>query len=407
MRQGSSLSCVTPDSVRAKAPHRHYRVALLLPLSRGYTQGIVSAFSSYVRTHTRWVLRLEDPTANPNLDGLAEWGADGCAGYLLSPTVTEKVLKLRKPVVNLSGKMKVDVPSVLVHDLEVGRLAAKYLLSRGFRNFGFCGCFEFHFSKLRFQGFSEALRDAGFSCAQLHVNMDWEDSLSTPWPEKEGPIRQWLTSLPKPVAVLANNDALGRDISAICFNAEIRVPHEVALLGVDNDETFCNLATPTLSSIATDREEMGHQAAALLERLLAGDAKAEKEHLLIPPKGVRTRQSTDIVAVDDPELALALELIREHADQPFNVEDLLRRLPVSRRSLERRFRASLGRTPLDEIHRVKVERAKELLASTDLTLSAIAARLGFSCLDRLRLVFKDETGVSPNAYRQQYRQRVP
>lgn len=382
----------------------HQRIAIVIPLSRGYAQDIMRSISLYARTAKRWLLHLEDPTHNPELLGLKEWGPDGVLGFLSPHRVAEAVLRLGKPVVNISGRAEINVPSVTIDDMAVGRTAADYFLARGFRRFGFLGN-PFPYTRRRGQGFSERIAEAGFPCVEHVVPFDSWDVPGRGWLDAESRLREWLVAIPKPVAVLAANDQLGKDASHTCFNSGLRVPDDVALLGVDNDETICNLATPPLSSIRTNRERLGHVAAALLDRLIQGDARAGSEHILIPPLGVNTRQSSDYIADDDPELAEALRLLREKIEEPLSVERLLSQLPMSRRKLERRFRAALGRTPLEEIHRLKVERAKEFLTLSDLSQSEIAARLGFSSADRLRLVFRKLTGISPSEYRDRYTHR--
>ena len=383
----------------------HQKVAIVIPLSRGYAQDIMRAISLYARTAKRWLLHLEDPTHNPELVGLKEWGPDGVLGFLSPARVAEAVLRLEKPIVNISGRTEISTASVIIDDKAVGRAAADYFLARGFRRFGFLGN-PFAYTRRRGQGYAERVAESGFTCAEHIVPFDSWDVPGPGWLEAEARMREWLISLPKPAAILAANDQLGKDASHTCFNAGLRVPDEVALLGVDNDETICNLATPPLSSIRTNRERLGHVAATLLDRLMSGDASAKNEHILIPPLGVNTRQSSDYIADDDPELAEALRLLREKIEEPLSVERLLSLLPMSRRKLERRFRAALGRTPLEEIHRLKVERAKELLTLSDLSQSEIASRLGFSSADRLRLVFRKLTGISPSEYRDRYTHRA-
>jgi LacI family transcriptional regulator len=383
----------------------HQKVAIVIPLSRGYAQDVMRSVSLFARTVKRWLLHLEDPTHNPELVGLKEWGPDGVLGFLSPPRVAEAVLRLGKPVVNISGRAEMSIPSVTIDDVAVGRVAADYFLARGFRRFAFLGN-PFPYTRRRGQGFSERVSEAGFSCTDHILPFDSWDVPGPGWLEAEAHMRDWLISLPKPVAVLAANDQLGKDATHTCFNAGLRVPDEVALLGVDNDETICNLSTPPLSSIRTNRERLGQVAAALLDRLMSGDRRAAEEHILIPPLGVNTRQSSDYIADDDPELAEALRLLREKIEEPLSVERLLGLLPMSRRKLERRFRAALGRTPLEEIHRLKIERAKELLTLSDLSQSEIASRLGFSSADRLRLVFRKLTGISPSEYRDRYTHRA-
>jgi LacI family transcriptional regulator len=194
----------------------------------------------------------------------------------------------------------------------------------------------------------------------------------------------------------------GLQVVEACRLAGLRVPDEVAVVGVDNDDLFCGLARPSLSSIIVPAERIGFEAAAVLERLLAG-AKAPRNPRLIPPAGVVTRQSSDVLAGGDPDVTAAVRFIRDHGHRPISVEDVLRAVPVSRRSLERRFRALLGRGLGEEIRRAHLQRAKDLLAATALSVTEVAGQAGFAGVHYLSRVFRQETGLTPTAYRRQVR----
>jgi LacI family transcriptional regulator len=183
----------------------------------------------------------------------------------------------------------------------------------------------------------------------------------------------------------------------------VSVPDELAVLGVDNDELLCDLADPPLSSVIPDTRRTGYEAARLLEAMMAGERVPPVAHL-VSPLGVATRQSTDVLATDDGDLSAAVRFIREHATEGIRVEDVLRAVPLSRRALEARFKQQLGRTPHQEVLRLRIERVKELLAETDLSLTAIAHRTGYAHVEYLSVAFKRETGVPPSVYRAQVRQ---
>jgi LacI family transcriptional regulator len=188
----------------------------------------------------------------------------------------------------------------------------------------------------------------------------------------------------------------------VCRIAGVAVPEEVAVLGVDDDELLCNLATPPLSSIILNSHRTGYLAATLLEQMLAGQTVAPEIHQ-VDPLGIHTRQSTDILAINHRDVACAVRFIREHAHDGINVEDVLSAVPLSRRVLERLFEKYLGRTPHEEIVRVKVARIKQLLSDTDQSIADIARAVGFRHVEYLSAAFKRVTGISPIAYRQQTR----
>jgi LacI family transcriptional regulator len=209
-----------------------------------------------------------------------------------------------------------------------------------------------------------------------------------------------LENLPKPVAILADHDVAAHDLADACQQIGLRVPEQAAILGVDNDELECQLAFPPISSVAIPGERIGYEAAWVLDRMLSGHPPPAKP-LFLPPLRVVARQSTSTLAVEDPVVAEALHLIRNHVDRRFKVAELADQLIVRRRALEEKFRKILGRSVLEEIHHARIEYAKQLLNETDWKLLQIARRCGFSTPQRLSVVFQKLTGMTPSEYRRQ------
>jgi LacI family transcriptional regulator len=214
---------------------------------------------------------------------------------------------------------------------------------------------------------------------------------------------EWLASLPRPLAVFAANDLWGFELVQAARERRLHVPEDVAILGVDNDQLICEIAHPPLSSIRLGAERIGREAVALLGRLLRGKPP-EAGLLRVPPLDVVTRHSTDVLAVEDPEVAGALRHIRQHAAEGLSVKQLLTALPVNRRTLERRFVRALGHTPLEEIRRVRFERVKALLRA-DLAIYDVAARCGFASAAYLTTSFLQATGMTPSVYRRRFAPR--
>jgi LacI family transcriptional regulator len=222
------------------------------------------------------------------------------------------------------------------------------------------------------------------------------------WEPSQERLKRWIASLPRPLGLVAANDLHGLRALDACRRAGLAVPEVVAVVGADDDAEVCELSDPPLSSVTFHPERVGYEAAALLERLMGGRA-APAEPLLVPPLGVSARQSSDILAIDDPDVAKAIHHIRRHAFEGITVEDVLREVPLSRRALEHRFRRRLGRTPKEEIQRLRFEQAKSLLATTDLPVARISDRLGFHQPAYLSAAFQREAGTSPSAYRRNHR----
>jgi LacI family transcriptional regulator len=284
----------------------------------------------------------------------------------------------------------------------VGQLAAAHFLERGLRHFGYIGPPDHLYSIERYEAFRQALQQAGHTVAYYHTpaNLSF-DPLGRRWDLDRG-VYHWLRNLPKPVGVFVPGDDWGVQVMEACRQVGLRVPEDVALLGVDDDDLDCELTRPRLSSVILPAERIGYEAAALLDRLLAGE-KPPAGPILLPPLGVATRRSTEVLAIEDPEVVAALRFIRENAHLPLRVTDVCRQLAVGRRTLERRCHEALGWGVGEEIRRAHLERACRLLARTDLPMKAVALQAGYSGLRQLGEVFRQELGMSPTAYRHQLR----
>jgi LacI family transcriptional regulator len=201
---------------------------------------------------------------------------------------------------------------------------------------------------------------------------------------------------------MAGNDMLGFEILDGCRDVGLKVPENVAVIGVDDDTLLCGLCDPPLSSVVPNTEHIGYEAAALLDLLLAG-GRADFQERLIPPLGVATRSSTDVLAVEDTVFAFAMRFIREYACHGITVDDVLQSVPLSRMALERRFRKYLGRSPHAEIRAVQLARAKQLIIETEHPIHRVAQLVGFEHPEYFNVLFKREVGRPPGQFRQEAR----
>jgi LacI family transcriptional regulator len=219
-------------------------------------------------------------------------------------------------------------------------------------------------------------------------------------PEHWPPLIAWLRRLPKPVGILTMDDAFAHDLAAACQHADLGVPEHVAIIGVNNDDLLCDSAATPLSSVDPDFSRMGYGAARLLDRLLHGEnLDASDCRIVLPPVRVVRRQSTDVLAVDDPDVADAVRYIREHACDPCSVDEVLRHVSVGRRRLERLFARKLGYSPATEIVRVQIETAKQLLSRPEIKAAEVSHRCGFTNPPSFTRAFTRVVGVTPSAYR--------
>lgn len=371
------------------------RVALYISQSLGYGRGLIRGAMAYARPqthHKEWLFGLYDAQSAYVEDELKSFRPDGVIAHLYLEQAVAIAGRLRCPVVNTSNSLAASFPRVGVDDHSIGRAAARHFLERGFRNFAFFGSTGVFFG-VRRGSYIEELRAAGFKTADVLT-----------WQQEQGPkvLREQLLASPKPLAVFAGSDPTCWRLAELCRGIGIHVPEQVALLGVDNDAFLCGLASPQLSSIRLPLEKMGFAAAELLDGLMRGTPPPAAP-LLFPPVDVVTRQSTDVFAVEDADVAAALRFIKQNLHRPMKVEEILGQLNISRRALECKFRKALGRSPLKEIHRVQVERATGLLLSTDLPVSAVASQCGFSGAVQFWSVFKQHLGIAPLEFRTRHR----
>lgn len=365
------------------------QIAVICDYAGSYGRNVLRGIVRFAREVGDWEFTLPAMFTFLPIDHIGFAHADGLIAMVHNEELAQRIRSSGVPTVNVSAALAdLDLPTVLPDDRQVGRVAYAYFRERGFRSLAFCGVPGVYWSAVRRDVFLEEAAKDDLTCVVLEA-----------YPELPP---EWFRTLPKPAAVFACNDRWGWHALDACRLAGVRVPEDVAILGVDDDELVVGLTSPPLSSIPTPGERIGYEAAALLSRILEGKTPPVAP-IRLPVGTVITRQSSDVLAIGDPLVAGALKLLREAGAETPHVDELARALGVSRRSLERQFRAALGRSPAEEIRRSTIERAKQLLADTDLTIGKIADRLGFSSQSRFAAVFHAEVGHTPTAFRSHFR----
>lgn len=378
-------------------------VALLIETSNEYARGLLRGIMAYLREHDPWSIHLpEQGRGDAPPPWLARWRGDGIIARIETREIAEAVQKVGVPLVDVSAARHVPgIPWVETDDRAFSEMAAEHLIERGFRHFGFCGDPRFNWSEWRREHFERLVQEGGGTCHVYQSTIDADNPV--PSSREHRQLLAWVRGLPKPTGVMACYDIKAQQLLDVCREADIAVPEEVAVIGVDNDEVLCNLAAPPLSSIMPNTHGAGYRAACLLDRMFRGEQIGEKAYLM-PPLGIATRQSTDVLAIDDPDVAGAVRFIREHACDGINVSDLLSAVPLTRRVLESRFRRILGFTPHEMIAKTRTDRVKQLLTETDLAMPTIAERAGFRHVEYMSTAFKNRTGLSPQRYRAKARE---
>lgn len=384
------------------------RVALLFQRDLAFCRGVLSGAEEWLAdSGAGWHLR-HAPSTVEVMDSLREWKPDGVLGHVYDPELAAALQEWGGPFVNTTLTLPdLVVPVVDADQVAVGEMAAEYLLGLGFRQFGFYGNPWATFSLQREEGFRHGLKRAGFEASTCYADYLPMRPARASWVAADAELSAWLQSLPKPAAVFCCHDVPARDVAEACTTLGLRVPEEIAILGVDNDRFECEITRPTLSSIALPMREIGRQAAGLLAQSMASnETTASPTVIAIPPVHVVARRSTDLRAVRDPSVRRALAFLQDHFTESVGVGETAQAAGLSRRQLERRFRDALGRTILSEIHRLRVDAAMKLLAETELKIEAVATRSGFSSARQMAEVFRRTLGKPPSACRRDAREAI-
>lgn len=329
------------------------------------------------------------------------WQGDGIVSFVgYRDDLAEFIVSSKLPTVDISFlRTDLDVPKVGGDNQVIGRLAADHFLAKGYRHYAWAPFIDTGAASDRYENYASQLGQHGFPCHQLPPLDALGSNAKHGWNRRRRELIRTLRQLPKPLAVFAFNDYVAYEIVHACEEAGLPVPESVAVLGVDNDPLFCESAGVHLSSICHDLEGIAYEAAALLDRIMSGKAPP-KENLKLPPKGLITRRSTDILAVNHLQVARALRFIAErYSDLQLDINSVARATSISRRMLERVFRRHLGRTVNEEIVRVRLVRAQEMLLSpASPTISEVALATGFARSNHFHRTFKKHFGNTPMAY---------
>jgi LacI family transcriptional regulator len=381
------------------------QVAVLLPMSVKVSRDMRRGILQYVRRHGPWGLHIiEGRQGEQKLIRMKEWGCTGIFGRLYTPELVEAASRAKVPQVLVDPEERFQSKGhpLYRHSLvrsdtaAVGRLAAEYFLARKFTHYAYVGEVQgLCWSVRRGEAFAEAIRQAGFDCRVYGPLTDAEKEDAG---LERARLCAWLRGLPKPVALLAAMDNRGRQVMDACAWAGLAVPRDIAVLGVDNDDDLCETTTPPMSSILLEAERASYEAARHLDDLMRGATRRRKV-ITYGPAQVISRRSTDTTQISDVVVVKALEFIAVNACSGIGVPDVVRHVRASRRLAEQRFRGQLGRTVLDEIRRVRLERVRTLLRETNLSIGEIAHACGFDSESHLGTVFRREHGCTMRDFR--------
>jgi LacI family transcriptional regulator len=390
-------------STRQKIP----QVAILLESSHEISRGMLRGILDYVQLYGPWALHLDSGGASDQkLPDLRAWRGSGIIARIPNAQAATDIVAARLPTVVVDPLDAYLAPShplsrccrVQCNSAAVADRAADYYLANGFTNFAFVGePSGMNWSRWRQEAFVRRLGEAGFACA-VYPQPSPEEAGE--WEVERKRMCRWLKQQPKPLAVFAANDARGRQVLNACLAADFPVPYEVAVLAVNNDVLICETSLPPLSSVAVNMERAGYAAAEILDQLMR-KSLPKPPCVSYEPYGVVARASTQRLQVTDRLVIKALEFVRINAGLNIRVSDVATHCGVTQRWVEKRFAQSLGRSVMDEIHRVRMDTVSSLVAKTELPFAEIARRCGFTSANHLGVLFRQTYGSAMGEYRLQ------
>jgi LacI family transcriptional regulator len=382
-------------------PTRKLRIALLVDTSSGWGRRVIRGVANYALKNGGWHLSVDETGINETMHLKSGWQGDGIIARVTNRSLFEELIASGKPIVNISGiRLKeVRLPCVTSDREQTARLGLEHFHERGFRHLAYVGPERQPYVRQQATIYRRLAEADGLDCtvfqSKLHRVRHSRES------EREE-IRAWVRDLPKPVGILTWGTRLARDIITLCDESEIPIPDDVAVLAGDDDELLCEVCSPSLSSIVSAANQIGHEAARMMADLLSGKPLPQTT-VELPPVDLVTRASTDTVVFDNPAVARAVNFIRERADRCIHVGEVTEAVGVPRRSLERYFEIALGHSPAREIQRAHLLRAQKLLRDTDMAVADIASASGYGSPEYMISIFNKMTRMTPQAYRQRVR----
>lgn len=379
------------------------RVLLLFDYSSEFSRGLLRGLINYSKEYGYWIFyRL--PSYYKSLygkEGIINWAREWKADAIIAQWDTEGKTLLKDldiPVVLQNYRERSDYFSNLTGSYEdTGTMAAQYFVKKRFKNFAFYGKKGVVWSEERAKGYKNEIEKNGGNFYLFETASLSEEE----WGVSHEELDKWLLSLPKPIAIFACDDTFALQISQICTINNIKIPDEIALLGVDNDEMICNLSDPPISSIMLDTEKGGYEAARLLHQMVK-ERRNVPFNIVVKPVRIILRKSTERFVVLNPHVRTVVEFIEKNHITLHSIEELVGLVPLSRRILEIKFKEEMGISIYQYIIRCRIEHVANLLITTNKTLFDIVLQSGFNDCKNISRIFKKFKNCTPYEYRQQF-----
>lgn len=379
-----------------------YKIILLIDFTEDYGKSLLKGVTKYSKEMGPWLfcrmplLYREDLSMDNIVKFAKDWKADGIIAQFYNNSNINKLIAAKIPIIVEDFKERFkEFPNITGGYFETGQMGAKYFINKGYKNFAFYGFDNIVWSRERAEGFEDSIKKHG---EKVHFFSPKKIENRELWFYKPSALSKWLTSLPKPIAIMACDDERAQNITEACKHSKIKIPEEVAVLGVDNDEITCNLSDPPLSSISLDTEQGGYEAAKLMHQLIE-HTDQEPHDIIVNATTIITRQSTDICATTDKQIAKALNFIHQNISNNINVEDVLKTVSISRRALEKRFLDVTGSAVYKYICQLRIRKFSDRLLESEKSIYEIAIEIGFNDNKNISRLFKQIHGCTPLQYR--------
>lgn len=371
------------------------RIILLVETSRAFGRQLIIGIARYSRLHGPWSFYKEPTDLKSSIPHLTNWKPDGI--IMRDSLITKELIKLKIPTILAihNSLYPKDLPVIKTDSFSIAKMASEHLLEKGLKNLAFCGFNNYEWSEERGLYFNQLNNKAG---CKTYNYFQPKNIKKYGWENEQKYLIEWINTLPKPIGIFACNDDRGQHILEVCKTINFKIPEDVAVIGVDNDPMICEIGDPPLTSIALNVEAAGFEAAKLLDHLI-NKKKNYRKQIVVTPSHIVQRQSTDIFAINDKEVTMAINYIINNAKNKILVNDVVKTVGVSRRTLEKKFRKAIHRSIYNEIQQVRVESITKLLLETDLPISQITSLFNFTDVEHISRYFKKEKGIGLRQFR--------
>ena len=379
------------------------RIAVQVETNRAHGRALLEGIADHALAHADWRLEPVEPEAFANPSAIGHF--DGFIVRVMDDKTADRLVKSKKPVVDTYGRNDFSrIPFIRLDDYAIARLASGCFAEHKYSRCAFCGFPGLRFSDARSSAFVEAVEERGGTCNVYGGSRGRLKETSVREERMDGAtdaafLRRWVRSLPKPTAVFCCNDIRAFHLLKVCADEHVDVPHDIAVLGVDNDKVLCTFANPPLSSIDTNPFALGKKAAAMLEGLLSSPRQAPPAAMLHKPRQIVERASTDFFPTETPWLSDALVYIRRHLGEGVSADDVIAHLGYSHTTVGKVFRREIGTSVQQEIIRQRRERACRLLKETTRTAAEIAKECGYPSAQYFAHIFAKTFHSTPDSWR--------